>query len=75
MGLVAHRYDVSVLVSFIGNLGIEAQIILVSGMIIFDILNLAFLLSYLKDINLESAMVLLELVRLIADFPAKIPVH
>jgi len=45
------------------------------SVIVFDVLDLALFLCDLQDIHLKCAVVLLEFVRLIANFPTEKALH
>lgn len=75
MCLLTHRYDMAILIGLICDLGVEAEVILVCRVIILDILYTALLLSDLQDVYLEGAVVLLELIWFITNFPTEIPLH
>jgi hypothetical protein len=65
----------AILIGLICYLGVEAEVVLVRSVVILDILYAALLLSDLQDVHLECAVVLLELVWLITDLPAEVPLH
>ncbi len=61
----------TVFIGLISNFIIEAEIIFVSSVIILCILDTTLFLSDLENINFEGAMILLKLVRFIANLPAE----
>ena len=75
MGLLADRYDMTILISLICDLGVEAKVIFVCRVIVLGILYAALLLSDLQDVHFKRAVILLELVWFITNLSAEIPLH
>jgi hypothetical protein len=75
MSLLTDRYDMTILISLICDLDVEAKVIFVRSVVVLDILHAALLFCDLKDVHFERAVVLLELIWFIAYLSAEILLH